>query len=63
MNSASRTIYQDITNRAIDKGAKGVVLGCTEIPLLMRKEDVSISIYDTTRIHAESAVEFALDKK
>lgn len=42
-------------------GAEGVILGCTEIPLLIKQEDVSIPIFDTTRIHAEMAVEYALN--
>ncbi|PLW98105.1 MAG: aspartate racemase [Marinilabiliales bacterium] len=53
----SRAIYKEIIEKS---GAKGVILGCTEIPLLIKEGDVSIPIYDTTRIHAESAVEFAL---
>jgi len=59
----SKKIYQQIINKSMAKGAKGVILGCTEIPLLIKKEDSPIAIYDTTRIHAESAVEFALDIK
>ena len=37
------------------------MLGCTEIPLLIKQEDVNIPIFDTTTIHSISAVEFALD--
>jgi aspartate racemase len=59
----SRRIYQDIINKSVGRGALGVIMGCTEIPLLIKKEDVSIPIYDTTRIHAETAVDFALDIK
>jgi len=42
------------------RGAEGVVLGCTEIPLLVRQEDVEVPLFDTTRIHAEAAVDHAL---
>jgi Aspartate racemase len=45
------------------KGVEGVILGCTEIPLLIKQKDVSIPIFDTTKIHAISAVEFALEKE
>ena len=44
------------------KGAKGVVLGCTEIPLLLSKKDIEIPIFDTTKIHAEKAVLRANEK-
>ena len=56
----SRKAYQRIIKDAADKGAEGVILGCTEIPLLISAQDVSIPVFDTTRIHAESAVDFAL---
>lgn len=42
------------------KGAEGVILGCTELPLIISQQDVSISVFDTTKIHAESAVAWAL---
>jgi aspartate racemase len=41
-------------------GAEGVILGCTEIPLLVKDEDVDVPLFDTTAIHAKAAVEFAL---
>lgn len=41
-------------------GAEGVVLGCTEIPILIRQQDVTLPIFDTTFLHAKKAVEFAL---
>jgi len=47
-------------------GAEGVILGCTEIPLLIKQEDCEVPLFDTTRIHARFAVEYALgedDKK
>lgn len=42
------------------EGAEGVILGCTELPLLVRPEDTSLPIFDTTTIHAQKAVAFAL---
>ncbi|MCA0131612.1 aspartate/glutamate racemase family protein [Winogradskyella alexanderae] len=56
----SRAAYQNIIEKSITKGAKGVVLGCTEIPLLIKQNDCSIPIFDTTTIHAQEAVEFAM---
>jgi len=42
------------------RGAEGIVLGCTELPLLIRSSDVEIPLFDTTRLHAEAAVKLAL---
>ena len=49
-----------IINSLIKKGAEGVVLGCTEIPLLIKQEDCPVPIFDTTKIHSMAAVDFAL---
>ena len=49
-----------IIKRLADKGAEGVILGCTELPLLVKSEDVDIPLFNTTKIHAEAAVEYAL---
>ena len=56
----SKAQYVRIINEGIKNGAEGVILGCTEIPLLIEPSDVSIPIFNTTQIHAEKAVEFAL---
>ena len=56
----SRQKYIDIINKLCANRAEGIILGCTEIPLLIKQSDVLIPVYDTTKIHAESAVEFAL---
>jgi len=56
----SKKEYQRIIKDSIKKGSQGVILGCTEIPLLIKNYDVEIPIFNTTKIHAESAVEFAL---
>ena len=50
------SIIQDLKHR----GTQGVILGCTEIPMLVRSEDCSIPVFDTTAIHAAAAVEWAL---
>jgi aspartate racemase len=56
----SRKVYQKIIKSLQEKGAQGVVLGCTEIPLLIASQDVDIPVFDTTAIHAELAVDWAL---
>ncbi len=62
INDESREIYKTIINRLEQEGAQGVILGCTEIPLLISDADVNIPTFDTTRIHAEKAVEWALEE-
>jgi len=52
--------FLEMINRLIEKGAEGIVLGCTEIPLLIKQQDVSVPVFDTTLIHAKAAVDFAL---
>ena len=44
-----------------EKGAEGVILGCTELGLLIRQSDVSVPLFDTTVIHAKRAVQIALE--
>ena len=56
----SRTAYLDIIGRLAAAGAQGVVLGCTEIPLLVSAGDTSLPLFDTTALHARFAADFAL---
>ena len=56
---SSKETYLKIIDSLILKGAKGIVLGCTEIPLLINQNDVSLPIFDTTKIHAAAGFEFA----
>jgi aspartate racemase len=56
----SRAAYRDIIKRLIDEGAEGIVLGCTEIPLLVSAEDSAVPLFDTTELHALAAVDEAL---
>lgn len=60
IHSESRAAYQKIIQGLAQRGAEGVILGCTEIPLLIHAGDVDIPVFDTTAIHAEAAVELAL---
>ena len=57
---ASRRRYRDIMRRLADRGAEGIVLGCTEIGLLVAAADAPLPVFDTTAIHAAAAVEYAL---
>jgi aspartate racemase len=56
----SRRRYVAIIAQLAEQGAEGVILGCTEIGLLIQQADSPIPVFDTTRIHAEAAVEFLL---
>ncbi len=56
----SKTQYREIIKKSESDGAEAVVLGCTEIPLLIQSKDCDIPVFDTTKIHAQTAVEFAL---
>lgn len=57
----SRVCFQEIINRLQEKGAEGVILGCTEIGLLIKQSDSSLPVFDTTLIHAKKAAEIALE--
>ncbi len=56
----SREYYKRVIQNLIDQGAEGIILGCTEIGLLVKQADSKIPIFDTTKIHAMAAVDAAL---
>ena len=56
----SRRAFQQVVRGLAAGGAQGVILGCTEIGMLLRPEDAPVPLFDTARIHAEAAAEFAL---
>lgn len=58
----SKEKYLKIIRGLIEQGAEGIILGCTEIPMLIKQEDIPVPIFDTTAIHAECSVDFALLK-
>jgi aspartate racemase len=60
LNPDSKSDFMRIVERLRERGAEGVILGCTEIPLLLKQGDVDVPLFDTTLIHAEAAVSFAL---
>ena len=61
INEASRKRFQSIIEKLKDAGAEGVILGCTELGLLIRQSDVSIPLFDTTVIHAKRAAQIATE--
>jgi len=56
----SRRVYIEVIRELEGRGAQGVILGCTEIPLLIKAADSPIPVFDTTALHAAAAVDFAL---
>ena len=62
INDTSRDRYREIIDALVERGARGVILGCTEISLLVSQADSSVPLFDTTSIHARSAVDFALQE-
>ncbi len=58
---ASRDAYQKIIHNLADQGAEGIILGCTEIGLLVKQSDCSLPLFDTTLLHAQAAVQYALE--
>jgi aspartate racemase len=60
VREASRRRFAEIIGALAARGAQGVILGCTEIPLLVRERDVDVPLFDTTTIHAEAALDYAL---
>lgn len=60
VNQTSRDSYKEIINRFVQNGAEGIILGCTEIGLLVKQEDSQVPLFDTTFIHAVEAVSISL---
>ncbi|HQR77832.1 MAG TPA: aspartate/glutamate racemase family protein [Burkholderiaceae bacterium] len=56
----SRSEYRRVMAKLVDEGAEAIILGCTEITLLVGQEDTAVPLFDTTRIHARRAAEWAL---
>ena len=52
--------FLDIISNFKNQGAEGIILGCTEIPMLIKQSDVDITLFDTLRIHLKAAVNFCL---
>ncbi|MBB5912998.1 aspartate racemase [Nocardia transvalensis] len=57
----SRAVYLDIVRSLADRGAEGVILGCTEIGLLLNEDNCPLPVFDTTLLHVETALDWALE--
>ncbi len=62
IEKSSKQKLLKIINKLISKGARGIILGCTEIPLLLKSSDIDIPVFNTTIIHAKKAVEYSIEK-
>lgn len=60
VRDVSRKAYQEVIGRLVEAGAEGVILGCTEIELLISASDSPVPVFATTRLHVEAAVDAAL---
>ena len=60
INPESKQNYIKIANELNERGAEGIILGCTEIPLLIDQSDFSVPVFDTTKIHSDAIVNFML---
>ncbi|WP_367754708.1 aspartate/glutamate racemase family protein [Flavobacterium sp. WC2430] len=62
INPETKKKYISIVNELVEDGAECVILGCTEIPLLISQDDFTIPIFDTTKIHSQAIVEYIVSK-
>lgn len=62
VKESSRHEYLAIIDDLVARGAQGVILGCTEIAMLVKQTDTDIPLYDTTQLHSEAAIQFALGR-
>ena len=59
IKDSSREQIKTIMGNLVDDGARGIILGCTELPSLIKQKDCSVPLFDTTAIHAKAAVDYA----
>ena len=59
IKDSSREQIKTIMGNLVDDGARGIILGCTELPSLIKQKDCSVPLFDTTAIHAKAAAEYA----
>ena len=60
IEKSSQEQFKSIISRLVEAGAEGVILGCTEIPLLIKAQDCPVPLFDTTQIHAQGAASYAI---
>ncbi len=58
INPATKKNYISIAAELVEDGAECIILGCTEIPMLINQDDFSIPIFDTTKIHSQAIIEY-----
>ena len=63
VRAESRATYRAVMDRLVTAGAEGIILGCTEIELLVGQDDSDVPVFPTTRIHVEAAVDAALSTR
>jgi len=61
VTAQAKKLYIDAVEDLVQKGAQGVILGCTELQFVLKADDVSISLFDTVELHARGAAQWALD--
>ncbi|MEK4170256.1 aspartate/glutamate racemase family protein [Lysinibacillus sp. FSL L8-0312] len=59
----AKSYYIQVVEELVQAGAQGVILGCTEIGLLIQQEDISVPVFDTAAIHAQTAVSMAIQEE
>lgn len=62
INPGTKTNYISIVKELVDKGAECIILGCTEIPMLISQDDFTIPVFDTTKIHSRAIVDYMIAK-
>jgi len=59
----SKERFINYANKLVERGAEGIVLGCTEIPMLIEQKDFNFPVFDTTKIHVENMINFAVESE
>lgn len=62
LRDKSRKYFISVINELKEQGAEGVILGCTEIPMLVKQKDSTLPVFDTTRLHALAALDYAMEE-
>ncbi len=62
LNPASKQAYREIIAELVSNGAEGIILGCTELMMIIEQSDSTVPLFDTTTLHSEAAVEYALQE-
>lgn len=63
IEETDRKQAKEMMQKLVNRGAQGVILGCTELPLLIREEDASVQLFDTMKIHAHAILNFAFGER